>query len=142
MKYKFCSSISNLIFGIFTCFIGVLTYVVMFLIDDKNILASILVLLILFICLVSLYYSFRNMIIIEKDKIIYVGFKKNIIFKNDITKVDSDGVRIIIHTKNKVYYISGYLTNGKWQTQKNINKNKELTEILKSHCYKCGVKKT
>lgn len=142
MKYKFCSSISNLIFGIFTCFIGVLTYVVMFLIDDKNILASILVLLILFICLVSLYYSFRNMIIIEKDKIIYVGFRKNIIFKNDITKVDFDGVRIIIHTKNKVYYISGYLTNGKWQTQKNINKNKELTEILKSHCYKCGVKKT
>ena len=131
MKYKFCSSISNLIFGIFTCFIGVLTYVVMFLIDDKNILASILVLLILFICLVSLYYSFRNMIIIEKDKIIYVGFRKNIIFKNDITKVDSDGVRIIIHTKNKVYNISGYLTNGKWQTQKNINKNKELIENIK-----------
>mgnify|MGYP003292490815 FL=1 len=131
MKYKFCSSISNLMFSIFTCFIGVLTYAVMFLIDDKNILASILVLLILFICLVSLYYSFRNMIIIEKDKIIYVGLKKNIIFKNDITKVDSDGVRIIIHTKNKVYYISGYLTNGKWQTQKNINKNKELIENIK-----------
>ena len=131
MKYKFRSSISNLIFSIFTCFIGVLTYVVMFLIDEKNILASILVLLILFICLVSLYYSFRNMIIIKKDKIIYVGFRKNIIFKNDITKVDSDGVRIIIHTKNKVYYISGYLTNGKWQTQKNINKNKELIENIK-----------
>lgn len=131
MKYKFCSNISNLMFSIFTCFIGVLTYAVMFLIDDKNILASILVLLILFICLVSLYYSFRNMIIIEKDKIIYVGLKKNIIFKNDITKVDSDGVRIIIHTKNKVYYISGYLTNGKWQTQKNINKNKELIENIK-----------
>ena len=103
----------------------------MFLIDDKNILASILVLLILFICLVSLYYSFRNMIIIEKDKIIYVGFKKNIIFKNDITKVDSGGVRIIIHTKNKVYNISGYLTNGKCQTQKNINSNKELIENIK-----------
>lgn len=87
--------------------------------------------MLLIICIVFLYYSFRNKIIIKENEIIYVGFRTHIILKEDILNIDSDGVRILIEAKNKTYYVAGYVANKRWNIEKNINKNKHLINVMK-----------
>lgn len=129
--FKFCSYLKNIILSVFNFILILLTIIVIKWADEINIILVILLILMILLYSIILYHSWRNKIIINDNKIIYVGFKKHIILKNEITSIDDDGVRIKIVDKNKTYIIPGYIMDYSFNIKKGIEKNKKLIDILK-----------
>ena len=66
-----------------TIWIGIITYSVLFLVDDKNIFSSLFVLLAFAFCIFSLYITFSYKIILyDNHMIVQVPFKKIIEYKD------------------------------------------------------------
>jgi len=128
---KFNTLKSNIFFTIFTLIFIVICYCVLFLADEKNIFLNITSVLILILLIIFTIYSWRNKLIIKDKEIIYTGFKKHVILKQDIISIKTDGHRIIIQTKNKKYMFAGYMINKRWNIDINIENNKQLVNYIK-----------
>jgi len=129
--FKFNTLKSNIFFTIFTLIFIVICYCVLFLADEKNIFLNITSVLILILLIIFTIYSWRNKLIIKDKEIIYTGFKKHVILKQDIISIKTDGHRIIIQTKNKKYMFAGYMINKRWNIDINIENNKQLVNYIK-----------
>jgi hypothetical protein len=126
-------SIGFKIFSIFLTFaIGVFTYVIIFLIDDKNIFLSTFVLLVFVFCLFSVYIAFSYKIILYERYLVFQRpFRKTIDYK-EIKKIysDCDPVEssIYIQLESSQVRISGFMVL--FNKKKGMKKTQEVTKEI------------
>lgn len=129
-------SIGFKIFSIFLTFgINIFSYVIIFLIDDKNIILSVFVLLVLAFCLFSVYIAFSYKIILyDRYMVFQRPFKKAIDYK-EIKKIysDCDPVEssIYIQLDSSQVRVSGFMVL--FNKKKSMEKTQEITRDIISY---------
>lgn len=98
---------------ILTIWIGLITYLVLFLVYDKNIFITLFILLVFMFCIFSVYISFSYKIVLyDKHMIVQVPFKKIIEYK-DVKKIyctdDLVESSIYIDLEGSKIRVTGYM---------------------------------
>lgn len=121
------------IFSIFLTFgIGIFSYVIIFLIDDKNIFLAIFVLLVFAVCLFCIYIAFSYKIILyDRYMVFQRPFKKTIDYE-EIKKIyyDCDPVEssIYIQLESSQVRVSGFMVL--LNKKKSMEKTQQITKDI------------
>lgn len=115
-----------------TIWVGIITYLVLFLVDDKNIFISLFILLVFAFCIFSLYIAFTYKIILyDNHMIVQVPFKKIIEYK-DVKKIyctdDQVESSIYIDLKDSKIRVTGYMVL--FNKKKRYQKTEKITGVI------------
>lgn len=118
-----------------TLCIGVFSYLILFLIDDKNLFLSIFILLVLAFCLFSVYIAFSFKIILyDQFMVLHRPFKKNIDYRK-IKKIycEDDQVEssIYIELSDTKVRMSGFMVL--FNKKKRVKITEKITNDIKNY---------
>jgi len=119
-----------------TIWIGIITYLVLFLVDDKNIFISLFIILVFAFCIFSVYIAFSYKIILyDKHMIVQIPFKKIIEYK-DVKKIycidDQVESYIYIDLEGSKIRVTGYMVlfNKKKRYQETEKITKDIINFI------------